>query len=223
MTKELFIQAIIKIICGIILMGALLFIPAGTLGYMNGWLFMGVLFIPMFVAGVIMMFKSPDLLKRRLNSKEQEGQQKLVILASAVMFIAAFVVAGLNYRFSWIVMPKWSVYLGTAVFLLGYLMYAEVIRENEFLSRTIEVQDNQRVVDTGMYGIVRHPMYTSTFLLFGAMPWILGSPISFVIELVYVPIIIARIHNEEKVLKEGLPGYEDYCKKITYRLIPFVY
>ena len=223
MTKELFVQAITKIVFGIILMGILLFIPAGTLGYMNGWLFMGVLFIPMFVAGVIMMFKNPELLKRRLNAKEQEGQQKMVILASALMFIAVFVAAGLNYRFSWIVMPKWSVYLAIAVFLLGYLMYAEVIKENEFLSRTIEVQDNQRVVDTGMYGIVRHPMYTSTFLLFGAMPWILGSPISFLIELVYVPIIIARIHNEEKVLKEGLPGYEEYCKKIKYRLIPFVY
>lgn len=223
MTKELFIQAIIKFVAGIVILGVLLFIPAGTLHYWNGWLFMAVLFIPMFVAGIIMMFKNQELLKKRLNAKEEQAEQKHVVIFSGIMFISAFVVAGLNFRFRWIVLPKWAIVVATGIFLVAYLLYAEVIRENEFLSRTVEVQENQKVVDTGLYGIVRHPMYSVTLLLFGAMPWVLGSPISFIIMLVYIPIITKRIINEEQVLKEGLEGYSDYCEKIRYRIIPFIY
>lgn len=223
MTKELFVQAIIKIVAGVVIMAALLFIPAGTINYWNGWLFLAVLFIPMFVAGIIMMFKNQELLKKRLNAKEEQAEQKLVVLFSGLMFIAAFIVAGLNFRFQWINLPKLAIIIATIIFLLAYLLYAEVIRENEFLSRTVEVQENQKVVDTGLYGIVRHPMYMATLLLFGAMPWVLGSPISFVIMLVYLPIIIKRIKNEEEVLKEGLAGYKEYCEKICYRIIPFIY
>ena len=223
MTKELFIQAIIKFVAGIVILGVLLFIPAGTLHYWNGWLFMAVLFIPMFVAGIIMMFKNQELLKKRLNAKEEQAEQKHVVIFSGIMFISAFVVAGLNFRFQWIVLPKWAIVVATGIFLVAYLLYAEVIRENEFLSRTVEVQENQKVVDTGLYGIVRHPMYSVTLLLFGAMPWVLGSPISFIIMFVYIPIITKRIINEEQVLKEGLEGYSDYCEKIRYRIIPFIY
>ena len=223
MTKELLVQAIIKIVAGVVIMAALLFIPAGTFNYWNGWLFLAVLFIPMFVAGIIMMFKNQELLKKRLNAKEEQAEQKLVVLFSGIMFIAAFIVAGLNFRFQWINLPKMAIIIATIIFLLAYLLYAEVIRENEFLSRTVEVQENQKVVDTGLYGIVRHPMYMATLLLFGAMPWVLGSPISFVIMLVYLPIIIKRIKNEEEVLKEGLAGYKEYCEKIRYRIIPFIY
>jgi protein-S-isoprenylcysteine O-methyltransferase Ste14 len=223
MTKELFIQAIIKLVAGIVILGVLLFIPAGTIHYWNGWLFMAVLFIPMFVAGIIMMFKNQELLKKRLNAKEEQAEQKHVVIFSGIMFISAFVVAGLNFRFQWIVLPKWAIVVATGIFLVAYLLYAEVIRENEFLSRTVEVQENQKVVDTGLYGIVRHPMYSVTLLLFGAMPWVLGSPISFIIMLVYIPIITKRIINEEQVLKEGLEGYSDYCEKIRYRIIPFIY
>ncbi|SHJ07829.1 methyltransferase family protein [Pseudobutyrivibrio xylanivorans] len=223
MSKELFIQAIIKFVAGIVILGVLLFIPAGTFHYWNGWLFMAVLFIPMFVAGIIMMFKNQELLKKRLNAKEEQAEQKHVVIFSGIMFISAFVVAGLNFRFQWIVLPKWAIVVATGIFLVAYLLYAEVIRENEFLSRTVEVQENQKVVDTGLYGIVRHPMYSVTLLLFGAMPWVLGSPISFIIMLVYIPIITKRIINEEQVLKEGLEGYSDYCEKIRYRIIPFIY
>ncbi|QFJ55069.1 methyltransferase family protein [Pseudobutyrivibrio xylanivorans] len=223
MTKELFFQAIIKLVAGIVILGALLFIPAGTFNYWNGWLFLAVLFIPMFIAGIIMMFKNQELLKKRLNAKEEQGEQKLVVLFSGIMFIAAFGVAGLNFRFKWIVLPQWAIIVATIIFLIAYILYAEVIRENEFLSRTVEVQENQKVVDTGLYGIVRHPMYSVTLLLFGAMPWILGSPISFIIMLIYIPIIVKRIKNEEQVLKEGLEGYSDYCEKVRYRIIPFIY
>ncbi len=223
MTKELFIPAIIKLIAGIVILAALLFIPAGTFSYWNGWLFLAVLFIPMFVAGIIMMFKNPELLKKRLNAKEEQSEQKQVVLFSGIMFIASFIIAGLNFRWKWLVLPRWSIGIATIIFLLAYLLYAEVIGENEFLSRTIEVQENQKVVDTGLYGIVRHPMYSATVLLFGAMPWILGSPISFLIMLVYIPIIIKRIKNEEEVLKNGLDGYNEYCSKVRYRIIPFIY
>ncbi len=223
MTKELFIPAIIKLIAGIVILAALLFIPAGTFSYWNGWLFLAVLFIPMFVAGIIMMFKNPELLKKRLNAKEEQSEQKQVVLFSGIMFIASFIIAGLNFRWKWLVLPRWSIGIATIIFLLAYLLYAEVIGENEFLSRTIEVQENQKVVDTGLYGIVRHPMYSATVLLFGAMPWILGSPISFLIMRVYIPIIIKRIKNEEEVLKNGLDGYNEYCSKVRYRIIPFIY
>ena len=223
MTRKLFVQAISKFILGVVLIGALLFIPAGTLSWPGGWLFMGLLFLPMFCAGLMMMKKDPGLLKKRLNAKEQEAEQKTVLALSAVMFLAAFIVAGLNYRFGWITVPSWVVWLGSIVFLLAYLMYAEVLRENSYLSRTIEVQEDQEVVSTGLYGMVRHPMYSATVLLFLAMPLILGSPVSFIIMLAYIPIIVKRIRNEEKVLEEGLKGYKEYEQKVRYRLLPFIW
>ena len=212
-----------KFFTGLVLVGLLLFLPAGTIHYPCGWLLMAVLFVPMFIAGVVMMFRSPELLKRRLNAKEKETEQKKVVALSGVMFIAAFVVAGLNFRYSWIAMPTWSVWSAVAVFLLSYIMYAEVLRENVYLSRTIEVQENQKVVDTGLYGIVRHPMYSATVLMFLSMPLVLGSLPSFVIMLAYIPIIVKRISNEEKVLMSELYGYKEYCNRVKYRLIPFVY
>ncbi len=219
----MFAQALTKVISGVILIGVLLFLPAGSFSYWNGWLLMAVLFIPMIVAGFIMMKKSPELLKKRLNAKEEQSEQKTVVVLSGLMFLAAFIVAGFNYRFSWIVLPNWIVYAATAVFLLGYILYAEVLRENAYLSRTVEVQEDQKVIDTGLYGIVRHPMYMSTFLLFLSMPVVLGSVISFVIMLAYIPIIAKRIRNEEQVLEEGLAGYSDYKKRIKYKVIPLIW
>ena len=212
-----------KFFTGLVLVGLLLFLPAGTIHYPCGWLLMAVLFVPMFIVGVLMLFRSPELLKRRLNAKEKETEQKKVVALSGVMFIVAFVVAGLNFRYSWIAMPTWSVWSAVAVFLLSYIMYAEVLRENEYLSRTIEVQENQKVIDTGLYGIVRHPMYSATVLMFLSMPLVLGSLPSFVIMLAYIPIIVKRISNEEKVLMNELCGYKEYCNRVKYRLIPFVY
>ncbi len=223
MDAKLFFQAIVKVLVGILLIAALLFIPAGSLSYYQGWLFMGILFVPMLIAGFVMMFKSPDLLRKRLNNKEEQSEQKLVIALSGVMFLAVFIVAGLNFRFGWLVLPLWASYIASAVFLFAYVLYAEVMRENEYLSRTVEVQENQKVVDTGLYGIVRHPMYMSTVLLFLAMPIVLGSVISFAIMLFYIPIIVMRIKNEEKVLGEGLEGYTEYKQKVRYRLIPFIW
>lgn len=223
MTRKLFIQAISKFVLGVVLIGALLFIPAGTLRWPGGWLLMGLLFIPMFCAGLMMMKKDPELLKKRLSAKEQEAEQRTVLALSAVMFLAAFIAAGLNFRFGWISVPSWVVWLGAVVFLLAYLMYAEVLRENSYLSRTIEVQEDQEVVSTGLYGMVRHPMYSATVLLFLAMPLILGSPISFIIMLAYIPIIVKRIRNEEKVLEEGLKGYKEYKQKVRYRLLPLIW
>lgn len=212
-----------KFFTGLVLVGLLLFLPAGTIHYPCGWLLMAVLFVPMFIVGVLMLLRSPELLKRRLNAKEKETEQKKVVALSGVMFIVAFVVAGLNFRYSWIAMPTWSVWSAVAVFLLSYIMYAEVVRENEYLSRTIEVQENQKVIDTGLYGIVRHPMYSATVLMFLSMPLVLGSLPSFVIMLAYIPIIVKRISNEEKVLMNELYGYKEYCNMVKYRLIPFVY
>ena len=212
-----------KFFTGLVLVGLLLFLPAGTIHYPCGWLLMAVLFVPMFIVGVLMLLRSPELLKRRLNAKEKETEQKKVVALSGVMFIVAFVVAGLNFRYSWIAMPTWSVWSAVAVFLLSYIMYAEVLRENEYLSRTIEVQENQKVVDTGLYGIVRHPMYSATVLMFLSMPLVLGSLPSFVIMLAYIPIIVKRISNEEKVLMNELCGYREYCDRVKYRLFPFVY
>lgn len=223
MTKELFIRAITRILMGIVLMGVLIFLPAGTFAYWQGWLLMGILFIPMFIAGIIMMIKSPERLKKRLNAKEDEKEQKTVIMLSSIMFIAAFIVAGLNFRFKWIVLPDMVAYVAAVLFLISYALYAEVIRENAFLSRTVEVQENQKVIDTGLYGIVRHPMYMATLILFLSMPLILGSIISFVIMLVYIPIIAKRIRNEEKVLEEGLEGYSDYKKKVKNKVIPLIW
>ena len=223
MNGKLFSQAIMKVISGLFLMGLLLFLPAGSFSYWNGWLLIGILFIPMIIAGFVMMKKSPELLKKRLNAKEEQSEQKTVVALSTLMFLAAFIVAGLNYRFNWIVIPDWIVYAATVIFLIGYILYAEVLRENAYLSRTVEVQDNQKVIDTGLYGIVRHPMYMTTFLLFLSMPIVLGSVFSFVIMLVYIPIIAKRIQNEEKVLEEGLEGYSDYKKRVKNKIIPGVW
>ena len=223
MTKELFFQAIFKFLAGVILFGLLLFLPAGTFYYWNAWLLMGILFVPMFLAGFVMMFKNPDLLRKRLNAKEKENEQNLVIKLSGLMFVLGFVAAGLDFRFRWIVLPGWVSSAAAVVFLLAYLLYAEVLRENTFLSRTIEVQENQTVIDTGLYGIVRHPMYGVTIILFLAMPLVLGSLISFAIFLAYPVIIAKRIRNEEKVLEEGLAGYDEYKKKVRYKVIPFLW
>ena len=220
---KLFIQACGKFFSGLLLAGLLLFVPAGTIHYRNAWLLIGILFVPMFFAGIVMLFRSPDLLRKRLNAKETESEQKQVIAWSGLMFLAAFVLAGLNFRFKWIVMPNWLVWLAAALFLFAYLLYAEVLRENVWLSRTIEVQENQKVIDTGLYGVVRHPMYMVTLLLFLSMPLVLGSPLSFLIMLAYIPLIARRIRNEEKVLAEGLEGYEEYRMRVKYRLIPFIW
>ena len=223
MSYKLFFQAITKFLIGALLVGALIFVPAGSIKFLNGWIFMGVLFIPMFIFGIYLMFKNPDLLKRRLNAKEKEGEQKTVIALSGLMFISGFVVAGLNYRFGWIVLPNIVTIIASIVFVISYILYAEVLRENAYLLRTIEVEKGQKVVDTGMYGIVRHPMYSVTILLFLSIPLILGSIISFVIFLMYPFIIIKRIKNEEKVLERDLEGYIEYEKKVKYRLIPFIW
>ena len=223
MDAKLFGQGIIKFVCGVVIIGILLFVPAGSFGFWQGWLLMGILFVPMFVAGLIMMKRSPDLLRKRLSTKEEQSEQKTVLLLSGFMFIAAFVVAGLNFRFGWLTLPNWIPILFAVVFLLTYALYAEVMRENAYLSRTVEVQENQQVVDTGLYGIVRHPMYMTTLLLFLSMPLVLGSVISFLIMLLYLPIITKRMRNEEQVLAEGLPGYAEYMKKIKYRVIPFIW
>ena len=223
MDTKLFQQAVIKFAAGLLLVGALLFIPAGSLKYWQAWLLIGILFIPMFIAGLIMMKKSPELLRKRLNAREEEGEQKEVVLFSGLMFLAAFILAGFNYRFGWIPLPKAVSYSAAIVFLFAYALYAQVLRENEYLSRTIEVQENQRVIDTGLYGIVRHPMYMSTVFLFLAMPLVLGSLISFVVMLAYIPIIAKRIRNEETVLEERLEGYREYKNKVRYKVIPFVW
>lgn len=220
---KLFASASIKFLLGLVLVGLSIFLPAGTLYYPCGWLLMAVLFVPMFIAGVVMMFRSPELLRKRLNAKEKETEQKSLVALSGVMFIAAFAVAGLNFRYVWTVTPSWVVWSAVAVFLLSYVMYAEVLRENAYLSRTIEVQDGQKVIDTGLYGVVRHPMYSATILLFLAMPLVLGSLPSFVIMLAYIPLIAKRIKNEESVLLKGLAGYGSYCKRVRYRVIPYVW
>lgn len=223
MDRKLLKEAIIKIAAGIVLMGLLLFVPAGTLRWREGWILMIILFVPMFLAGLLMYFKAPDLLKSRLSAKETQSEQKDVIRYSGLMFIAAFVVAGLNYRFGWISMPRAVVWIGVVIFLLAYCLFGEVLRENRYLSRTVEVREGQTVVDTGLYGIVRHPMYTATVLLFLSMPLVLNSLISFIIMLVYIPIIVKRIKNEEEVLGKELRGYDEYKQKVKYRLIPFIW
>ena len=217
------IQAISRYLLGLLLFSAFLFIPAGTINYWNGWLLMGILFIPMFITGVILMTKNPDLLRKRLKTKEKESQQKSVLSFAALMFICGFAVAGLDYRYGWMVLPKWVSIVAAVIFEFGYLMYAKVLRENTYLSRTVEVQKNQKVIDTGLYGIVRHPIYLSTFLLFLSMPLVLGSLVAFVVFLIYPIIIGKRIKNEEEVLEKELPGYIEYKKRIRYRVIPFIW
>ena len=223
MDVKLFGRALVKFLSGVLLLGLLLFLSAGTLRWPQGWRLMGILFIPMFAAGLVMLKRSPELMKKRLNAREAQGEQRRVILFSALMFLAAFIAAGLNFRFGWIALPEWVSRVFAGVFLLGYALYAEVLRENAWLSRTVEVQAGQRVVDTGLYGVVRHPMYMSTLLMFLSMPLVLGSVISLVIMLAYIPIIARRIQNEEQVLERGLDGYAAYRQRVRWRVIPFVW
>ena len=223
MNKKLFFQAIIKFLMGLLVVCALLFIPAGTINYWNAWVFVGVLFVPMFIAGIVMMIKNPELLKQRLDAKEKESEQKLVILGSGIMFLSGFIVAGLNYRYQWLILPNLMIIIASIIFIISYILYAEVLRENTYLSRTIKVQENQKVVDSGLYGIVRHPMYAITILLFLSMPLILGSIYSFIIFLIYPILIALRIKNEEEVLEKELNGYTEYKKKVKYRIIPFIW
>ena len=217
------IQSLTKFLLGVAIIGLLLFLSAGSFHYWQGWLLMGILFIPMFCAGLVMLAKNPELLRKRLNAKEVENEQKTVVKFSGLLFIAAFVVAGLNWRLGWCVLPDWAVWVSAGLFLVCYLLYAEVLRENTYLSRTIEVQENQKVIDTGLYGIVRHPMYMATTVLFLAMPLVLASPFSFLIMLLYIPLIAKRIKNEEMVLEEGLAGYKEYKQKVKYKVIPFIW
>ena len=223
MTKKLFVSAILKFLLGVALVGLLVFLPAGTLNYVGGIIFMCVLFVPMFIAGIVMMIKSPELLAKRLNAKEKEREQSLVVKLSGLMFLVGFILAGLDFRFGWIELPFAVTVVGTVIFVIAYVLYAEVLRENAYLSRTIEVQEGQKVVDTGLDGIVRHPMYAVTLALFLSMPLILGSLVSFLVFLAYPFLIAARIKNEEKVLTEGLEGYREYKDKVKYRLIPFIW
>ena len=223
MTKNLFGSAIIKFTAGVLLVGALIFLPAGTLHFPGGWLLMGILFVPMFLAGFVMMAKDPNLLRSRLNAKEKETGQDLVIKLSGLMFLAGFIRAGLDHRFGWAKLPMTVNYIGAGLFLTAYALYAEVLRENMWLSRTIEVQQGQTVVSTGLYGIVRHPMYAATLLLFQSMPLILGSVPAFLVFLCYPAIIARRILGEEEVLKRDLPGYAEYLDKVRWRLIPYIW
>ena len=223
MTAKLFIQALAKFSLGVVLIGLLIFVPAGTVFYSYGWLFMGILFVPMFLAGVVMMLKNPALLEKRLDAKEKQKDQSLVVKLSGLMFLCGFIVAGLGVRFEWYMLPQEAVMVFSVLFLLAYVLYAEVLRENTYLSRTIEVQENQKVIDTGLYGIVRHPMYSATLILFLSMPLVLGSVYSFVIFLAYPFVIAKRIKGEEEFLEKELPGYREYKQKVKYRLIPFIW
>lgn len=223
MSKGLFFQAVFKFLLGVAAVGVLIFLPAGTLHYPNGWLLMGVLFVPMFLAGIIMMIKNPALLQKRLNAREKQPEQGLVIKLGGLMFITGFVLAGLSFRFGWVMLPGAVSWVGAALFLLSYLMYGEVLRENTYLSRTVEVQQGQRVIDTGLYGIVRHPMYSATVIMFLSMPLVLGSGLSFAVFLFYPLIIARRIVNEEALLERELEGYSEYKKKVRYKIIPFVW
>ncbi|MBR4766413.1 MAG: isoprenylcysteine carboxylmethyltransferase family protein [Clostridia bacterium] len=223
MTKKLLLKACGKLFAGLVIIALLLFLPAGTIGFYNGWMFIVILFVPMIVAGVVLMKKNPALLEKRLNAKEKEDEQKSILLLSGLMFLAAFISAGLCYRFHFLVIPLWLAKTGAVIFLAAYVMYAEVLRENTYLSRTVEVQENQKVIDTGLYGVMRHPMYCSTLFLFLSMGIVLGSVISFAVLLFYIPIIAKRIKNEEQVLEEGLEGYAEYKERVKYKVIPFIW
>lgn len=220
---KLLFQAIIKFISGVLMIGLLLFLPAGTFNYWNAWLLMGLLFIPMFILGLVLWLKDKELLKKRLNSKEKQSEQKQVIGMSLIIFILGFIIADLDFRYSWSNMPTAVIAVASIIFIIAYILYAGVMRENAYLSRTIEVQENQKVVDTGLYGIVRHPMYFATTLLFLSFPIILGSWISFAIFCFFPFVLVKRIKNEEKVLENGLEGYKEYKQKVKYRMIPFVW
>ena len=223
MNTKLFLSAILKFALGVVLIGALLFLPAWTLHYPQGWLLMGILFVPMFLAGLVMMAKNPSLLQSRLNAKEKEREQSLVVKLSGLMFLVGFVLAGLSFRFGWLMLPRWVSIVGAVLFLASYALYAEVLRENTWLSRTIEVQEGQQVVSTGLYGVVRHPMYAVTLVLFLSMPLVLGSVVAFVVFLAYPAIIVKRIRNEEEVLARDLSGYTEYMQQVKWRLVPFVW
>ena len=223
MNVKLFLSAITKFLMGVLLVGALLFLPAWSLSFDRGWLLMGVLFIPMFLAGIVMMWKNPDLLRRRLDAKEKQKEQGIVIKLSGLMFVAGFVLAGLDYRFQWWQLPPVYSYIASGIFLASYVMWAVVLKQNSYLSRTIKVEEGQKVVDKGLYGVVRHPMYTATIFLFLSMPLVLGSMVAFFVFLIYPVLIVVRIIYEEKVLEEELDGYVEYKKKVRYRLIPFIW
>ena len=223
MDSELLISALVKYFSGLLLVILLLFLPAGTFIYWQAWLLIIILFIPMFIVGLILLKINPDLLKKRLNVKEEQKDQKIVIILSIIMFLTSFITAGLNFRFKWIILPRLVSYISAFVFLVAYSLYGEVLRENSYLSRTIEVQESQKVIDTGLYGIIRHPMYMSTLFLFLSMPLVLGSIISFVIMLFYIPIIHIRIQNEESVLEKGLEGYIEYKQRVKYKIIPYIW
>ena len=220
---KLALSALIKFTFGLALVGALLFLPAGSLAFFNAWLFIGLLFVPMLILGIVLLLKSPDLLKKRLDAKEKQNAQKGVVAMSALLFLAGFIVAGLDFRFGWSHMPAWAVAVASAILLISYALYCEVMRENAYLSRTIEVQNGQKVVDTGLYGIVRHPMYAVTIWLFLAIPVLLGSLYALLCFLPYIPVIVVRILNEEKLLTEELDGYEEYKKRVKYRLLPLIW
>lgn len=223
MTVKLFVQALTKFLLGIALVALLIFLPAGSFDFFGGWLFMGVLFVPMLIVGIVMMAKNPDLLRKRLDAKEKQREQSLIVKLSGLMFLAGFVVAGLGRRFGWYALPKTASIIAAGVFLLSYVLYAEALRENTYLSRTVEVQENQKVIDTGLYGIVRHPMYSATVIMFLSIPLILGSVYSFIIFLFYPVLIAGRIKNEEELLEKELTGYREYKQKVRYRLIPFIW
>ncbi|MBL1225017.1 isoprenylcysteine carboxylmethyltransferase family protein [Enterococcus sp. BWR-S5] len=223
MNSKLLFQALSKFCLGLVVIGLLLFLPAGTFQFWNGWLLIGILFVPMFFLGIILLFKAPGLLAKRLNTKENENEQKQVVLLSFVMFMAGFIVSGLDFRFGWSHLSSYVVIFSAILLLASYGMYAEVMRENAYLSRTVEVQENQQVVDTGLYGIIRHPMYTATVILFLSMPLVLGSIPAFIIFLIYPFVLVKRIRNEEQILEQELSGYKEYTKKVRYRLIPFIW
>ena len=220
---KLLLNTAVKFISGLLMVGFLLFLPAGTLKYMNAWLFIALLFIPMMLLGLALFIKSPKLLKKRLNSKEKESTQKGVIALSGIIFIVGFIVAGLDFRFCWSAMPKWVVAVASVLFLVAYGLYAEVMRENAYLSRTVEIQENQKVIDTGLYSVVRHPMYSATILLYLVMPVVLGSWFSLIVFAFYPVIIVVRIRNEEWVLEQGLEGYTEYKTRVKYKIIPFIW
>ncbi|MBO5901274.1 MAG: hypothetical protein J6Q36_02515 [Alistipes sp.] len=223
MRLRLLLSALTKYLVGVVMVGALVMLPAGSVEYWQGWLFMAVLFIPIFIAGVVMLVRSPELLEKRLSAKERASEQSLVVKLSGLLFVAVFVIAGFNWRYGWCMLPEWVVWSAVVLFLAGYMLYAEVLRENVYLSRTIEVQAGQKVIDTGLYAVVRHPMYTATILLFLAMPLLLSSPLSFALMLLYIPLVIKRIKHEEALLERELEGYSDYMRRVKYRLIPYIY
>ena len=220
---KLLTEALVKFICGLVLVGMMIFLPAGSLGYTNGWLLMGLLFAPMLIAGFVMLAKSPDFLKKRLDAKEKQATQKGVLASAGLMFVLGFVLAGLDYRFGWSKMPTWVTVMASVLFLVSYALYAEVMRENAYLSRTVKVEKGQTVVDTGLYSIVRHPMYAVTILLFTMIPLVLGSWYALIVFAFYPVIIVIRLRDEEKLLTAELPGYAEYKQKVKYRLIPFIY